>query len=88
MPQRERRQVESPKRAGGPERRKSMIEKRKRKLQKIRRDTIIVTFTLAMAFVEIMFLGARPSALTFLGGLLISPLVLRYDEARKEESGG
>lgn len=86
MPERERRQTQSPKRIGGPERRKALIQKRKRDLKKIQRDTIIVTFTLGMGAVEILFLGARPSVFTFLGGLLISPLVLRYEDSRKEET--
>lgn len=88
MPERDRRRVMSPKRLDGPERRKSLLEKRKKDFRKIRRDTAIVSFTLAMAFYEITLGGARPSVFTFLGGLLLSPLVLRYDEARKEESGG
>lgn len=58
---------------------------RKKKIQRIRRDTIIVTFTLVMAAFEITIGGARPSVFTFLGGLLISPLVLRYDESRRED---
>lgn len=87
MPERDRRRTANPKRADGPERRNSMIEKRKRNFRKIRRDTAIVTFTLGMAFYEITIGGARPSVFTFLGGLLLSPLVLRYDEARKEDRG-
>lgn len=86
MTQRERRQIESPKRVNGPERRRTMIQKRKRDLRKVRRDTIIVTFTLAMGVYEITIGGARASVFTFLGGLLISPLVLRYDDSRKEEN--
>lgn len=61
---------------------KQVAVKRRKRLQ---RDTIIVTFTLGMAAFEIIFGGARASVFTFLGGLLISPLVLRYDESRKEE---
>lgn len=57
------------------------VKRRKR----IQRDTLIVIFTLTMAAFEIVFGGARASVFTFLGGLLISPLVLRYDETRKEE---
>jgi hypothetical protein len=86
MPERERRQTQSPKRIGGPERRKALIQKRKRDLKKIQRDTIIVTFTLSMAVYEITIGGARPSVFTFLGGLLISPLVLRYEDSRREAS--
>jgi hypothetical protein len=86
MPERDRRQIQSPKRVGGPERRKGILEKRKKDLRKIKRDTIIVTFTLAMGVYEITIGGARPSVFTFLGGLLISPIVLRYEDSRKEET--
>ena len=56
-----------------------------RKRRRLQRDSVIVAFTLAMATFEIILGGARPSVFTFLGGLLLSPLMLRYDEARKEE---
>lgn len=65
--------------------RRTLVAKRTNQLKKIRRDTIIVVFTLGMGGYEVMFGGARASVFTFLGGLLISPIVLRYDEARKEE---
>lgn len=52
---------------------------------KLRRDVIIVGFALSVAAIDILFLGARPSTLTFCTGLLLSPLVIRYDEARRDE---
>jgi Mg2+/citrate symporter len=57
----------------------------RRRRQRVKRDAVIVTFALTMGAVEILFLGARPSVFTFLIGLLVSPLVLRYDEARRED---
>lgn len=68
--------------------RRTLVAKRKDQIKKIRRDTAIVVFALGMGGFEIMFGGARPSVFTFLGGLILSPLVMRYDEARKEESSG
>lgn len=68
--------------------RRQLVAEKKKQFNKLRRDSIIVVFALGMAGFEIMFGGARPSVFTFLGGLILSPLVMRYDEARKEESGG
>lgn len=51
---------------------------------RVTRDSAIVAFALMMGTVEIILLGARASVLTFLTGLLLSPAVLRLDEARKE----
>lgn len=69
-----------------PEReRRVLTANRKKQISKIRRDTVIVSFALGMGGVEIMFLGARASVFTFLVGILLSPLVLRYEEARKED---
>lgn len=53
--------------------------------RRVTRDLAVVVFALGFGGVELMFLGARPSALTFLGGLLLSPLVMRYDEARRDD---
>jgi hypothetical protein len=50
---------------------------------KLRRDALIVGFSLVMAGFEIGVLGARPSVLTFLTGLLLTPLAIRVDEARR-----
>lgn len=49
-----------------------------------KRDTVIVTFALTLGAIDVLFFGARPSTLTFVTGLLLSPLVLRIDEARKD----
>ena len=34
---------------------------------------------------EILLGGARPAVLTFLSGLLLSPIVMRVDAARRED---
>lgn len=51
-----------------------------------KRDTVIVTFALTLGAIEVLLLGARASTLTFVTGLLLSPLVLRIDEARQGET--
>ena len=56
-----------------------------KKRQRLTRDVAVVAFSLAFAAYEIVVGGARPSVLTFLGGLLLSPLVLRYDESKRNE---
>jgi hypothetical protein len=58
--------------------------RRARRRHRVTRDVAIITFALGFGAIELLFLGARTSALTFLGGLLLSPLVLHYDEARRE----
>ena len=49
-----------------------------------KRDSIIVTFALVGGAYEIILGGGRPSVFTFLTGLLLTPLVLRIDEARDQ----
>jgi hypothetical protein len=49
------------------------------------RDYLIVGFSLAMGTYEILVGGARPAVLTFLSGLLLSPIVMRVDAARRED---
>lgn len=44
---------------------------------------LIVSFSLVAAGFEIGVLGARPSVLTFLTGLLLTPVAMRWDEARR-----
>lgn len=52
---------------------------------RVTRDGAILVFALAMGAYEVMLGGARPSALAFLSGLLLSPIALRFDEARRED---
>lgn len=54
--------------------------------QRWKRDSIIVTFALVGGAYEIVVGGGRASVFTFLTGLLLTPLVLRIDEARKDDS--
>lgn len=46
------------------------------------RDGAIVVFSLLASSYEITVGGGRPAVLTFLTGLLISPAVMRIDQAR------
>ena len=48
------------------------------------RDCLIVGFSLLMGGYEITVGGGRAVVLGFLGSLLLSPIALRVDEARKE----
>lgn len=52
------------------------------------RDGIILTFALGWATFEIVEGGGRAAVLTFLTGILLSPVVLRLDEARRARNGG
>jgi hypothetical protein len=51
---------------------------------RLSRDATIVATALALATYEIVLGGARPSVLAFLGGLLLAPVVIRADKARRE----
>lgn len=51
---------------------------------KVKRDTAILSFAITMAIFEITLGGARPSVLTFLTGVFLSPLILRADEGNKK----
>jgi hypothetical protein len=50
---------------------------------KLTRDGAILAFALAWGTYEIVEGGGRAAVLTFLTGLLLSPIVLRLDEARR-----
>ncbi len=50
------------------------------------RDAAIVSFSLLMGGYEIVLGGARPAVLTFLSGLLLSPIVMRVDAARRDDA--
>lgn len=47
------------------------------------RDGLIATAAIALLAYEIVLGGARPAVLTALTSLLLSPVVLRADEARR-----
>jgi hypothetical protein len=48
------------------------------------RDALIVGISLLLSIYEVLLGGARPAVLTFLSGLLLSPIVMRVDAARRE----
>jgi hypothetical protein len=50
------------------------------------RDVVIVSISLLLAIYEVVLGGARPAVLTFLSGLLLSPIVMRVDAARREDA--
>lgn len=50
---------------------------------RVTRDGLIATAALALLAYEIVLGGARPAVLTVLSSLLLSPVVLRADEARR-----
>jgi hypothetical protein len=52
---------------------------------RIRRDVLIVSFSLVAAAVELFVLGARPAALAFITGLIVSPVAFRLDEFRRRD---
>lgn len=57
----------------------------RKRSRRITRDGAILTFALCAGAYEIVLGGARPSVLTFISGLLLSPLALRFDESRREK---
>jgi hypothetical protein len=54
------------------------------------RDTTIVVVSLGLSVFEVVSGGARPAVLSFLGAILLSPLVMAVDAKRREraESNG
>jgi hypothetical protein len=52
---------------------------------RLTRDVAILAVALALLSFEIVLGEARATALTALTGLLLSPLVLRLDEARRSK---
>lgn len=59
--------------------------KRKRRRVTLKRDTAILAFAITVATFEITLGGARPSVLTFLTGVFLSPLIMRVDERSKDD---
>jgi hypothetical protein len=57
-------------------------EEKKNKRMRVTRDGAILAFAISAAAFEITLGGARPSVLTFLTGVFLSPLVIRADERR------
>ena len=57
-------------------------EQRKQKRLRLTRDTAILSFAIGAGIFEITLGGGRPSVLTFLTGVFLSPLIMRVDERR------
>lgn len=55
-------------------------------MNRLTRDTVIILFALGACAYEIVLGGARPAVLTFIAGLLASPLIIRSDEARRSHN--
>lgn len=53
----------------------------------ITRGLMVATVATGLLAFEVLAGGGRPSVLTALVGLLVSPLIMRADEARKEKHG-
>jgi hypothetical protein len=51
------------------------------------RDTAVVAVALGLAVWEVTVGGARAAVLSFLGAILLSPVALRVDEARRRRNG-
>lgn len=51
---------------------------------RMRRDTVLVTAALAIGAVNMIFFGGLATTYGFALGVLASPAVMRYDEARRE----
>lgn len=61
-----------------------MIKAKKDFRARLTRDTAILTFAIGAGIFEITLGGARPSVLTFLTGVFLSPLIMRADERNKD----
>lgn len=65
-----------------------LTEEQKKNQKKARlrftRDTAILSFAISAGAFEITVGGARPSVLTFLTGVFLSPLIMRVDERSKD----
>jgi hypothetical protein len=57
-------------------------------LKRLTRDLVVTTAAVAMLVFEVTVGGGRPAVLTACVSLLLSPLVMRADEARKNGRDG
>lgn len=55
---------------------------------KLQRDGLIIGISLGLLIYEVVLGGARPTALTAITTLLLSPVIMRLDEARRDNQGG
>ena len=54
----------------------------RRRIRGLARDTFVVIGALGLLVYEVVWGGGRPAVLTTLGGLLLSPLLMRVDKVR------
>lgn len=64
-----------------------------RQIRGLARDTLVVVVALGLLVYEVIWGGGRAAVVTALVGLLLSPVLMRVDEARrrlpaKEEDAG
>lgn len=60
-----------------------------RQQRRFTRDSIVMTAALTLAGYEILIGEGRPAVLAFLGSLLVSPVLARFDrDARERERRG
>lgn len=57
-------------------------------MPRLTRDGAILTAALAWGTFEIVYGGARSAVLTLVGTLLVTPVALRLDDARRSKTGG
>lgn len=55
------------------------------KTKRFTRDTVLLLVAIAWGTFEILAGGARPAVLTLVGAMLVSPAVMRVDEAIREK---
>ena len=55
---------------------------------KLQRDGLIIGVSLGLLIFEVILGGARPTALTAITTLLLSPVIMRLDESRRDKEGG
>lgn len=53
---------------------------------RLTRDIVILTIALGIGVYEVIIGGGRPAVLAFATGLILSPLVIRVDEHRRERA--
>lgn len=55
---------------------------------KVGRDSVIAGVAIALLVYEIVLGGNNPAALTAITSILLSPVILRVDEARRNNKNG
>lgn len=55
-----------------------------RQIRGLARDTLVVLVALGLLIYEVVWGGGRAAVVTALVGLLVSPILMRVDEARRK----